>query len=778
MAVITGTPNFDILNGTADADTINGLGGRDSINGNGGDDLINGGDDNDSINGGAGNDILNGDAANDDLIGGEGNDTLNGGDGNDTLQGGNDTLLGVIGIDTLNGGNGDDTITAGIGDIIDGGADIDTLLFSPALIDASAAFNFINVNFVNAANNSLLGLSFQNIERVAIDGDLTPFDDTVVYDSTFTLALRIDGEGGNDTIVGGAGNDRIRGLAGNDTLSGGDGNDDLDNAFFGDSSGNDIFDGGAGNDSLAIDDGSGTLNVNLVTGVATGTFRSGTDQISNIERYNLFAANLVFVGDANANLVQASAAISTLSGGGGNDTYLIQFENNNIIELANEGIDSVLTQVNHFLAANVENLSVVSGTNTNLTLGGNAVANVITGNSGNNLLYGFGDNDTLNGENGNDTIFGGDGVDTVNGGAGEDVIYGGAGADILAGGTDRDEYYDVDSGDVINELAGGGYDVVFAIENVTLGAASEVELIVAGAATFNVLASNTNNYIVGNALGNVFYGLGGADNLVGNGGTDLLDGGDGDDLILGGDDSDFIYGGAGVDSLYGDGGADYLEGNDGNDFFYLIDSGDTVVEAAGGGYDVVYAIENAVLGVAADIELIVFIGAVTAITGSSAANYIVGNGGASTFSGLGGDDTFIAGGGADILLGGDGADSLYGDDGNDVLDGGAGVDYLSGGAGADIFRVSDAGSFDLLVDFQSGTDQIALSNAAFSHTASLNFIAGAGAQVATNGDSTFLYDSSNGRVYYDADGTGAGEAVFILAVSQGTVFSASDFVFY
>jgi serralysin len=490
----------------------------------------------------------------------------------------------------------------------------------------------------------------------------------------------------------------------------------------------------------------------------------------------------IFNADLNPNVSY------TVYDNGGTDTLdYSQYADNQRIDLNSETFSNIGGRVGNVTIARGVVIENARGGAGNDTIIGNSVGNQlfgfagndnISGGLGNDLLYGFGDSDTLNGENGNDTLFGGDGIDTVNGGTGEDVIYGGSGADTLAGGADRDEYYDVDSGDVINELAGGGYDVVFAIENIILALDSEVEQISIGAAVTNVLGSNTANYIIGNALANGINGRGGGDILSGFAGTDTLDGAEGDDLILGGDDSDFIYGGAGVDSLYGDGGADYLEGNDGNDFFYLVDSGDTVVELAGGGYDVVYAIENAVLGVAADIELIVFIGAVTAITGSSAANYIVGNGGASTFSGLGGDDTFIAGGGDDLVLGGDGADSLYGDDGNDVLDGGAGVDYLSGGAGADIFRVSDAGSFDLLVDFQSGTDQIALSNAAFSHTASLNFIAGAGAQVATNGDSTFLYDSSNGRVYYDADGTGAGEAVFILAVSQGTVFSASDFVFY
>ena len=452
-----------------------------------------------------------------------------------------------------------------------------------------------------------------------------------------------------------------------------------------------------------------------------------------------------------------------------------------IVELANEGIDTILITANLNLNdyANIENatLGTLNGGG-DFAVYGTAAVNVINGNAGANVIYGFGDNDTLNGDGGNDTLLGGDGNDVINGGAGADIIYGEAGADILAGGTDNDQYYGVDDADTITELAGGGYDAVFAVGNITLGANSEVELIAAGAATLNVQGSSTSNYIVGNALGNSFQGLGGNDILVGNGGVDVLQGGDGDDYVYGGDDGDYIYAGNGSDLIFGDGGNDFLYGNDGNDFFYLADSGDTIVELLGEGYDVVYPIANIVLGTDANIELIVLIGPVTSVTGSSVSNYFAGNAESTMFSGLGGDDTIVAGGGDDILLGGLGADNLYGEDGNDILEGGAGIDYLSGGAGADIFRFSDISSFDLLVDFQSGVDQIALSNAAFSHTATLSFVSGAGAQSATNGNSTFLYDTSNGQISYDPDGNGAAAAIVLAYVAQGTIINASDFVFY
>lgn len=105
----------------------------------------------DYIDGGAGNDTLSGGNGNDTLIGGAGNDLIAGGVGDDSIVAGdgNDTIVASAGIDNVNAGAGDDLVTAsavfvgwksidlgdgndtlqaGVGNWVDGGTGIDTVV--------------------------------------------------------------------------------------------------------------------------------------------------------------------------------------------------------------------------------------------------------------------------------------------------------------------------------------------------------------------------------------------------------------------------------------------------------------------------------------------------------------------------------------------------------------------------------------------------------------------------------------------------------------------------
>ena len=155
--------------------------------------------------------------------------------------------------------------------------------------------------------------------------------------------------------------------------------------------------------------------------------------------------------------------------------------------------------------------------------------------------------------------------------------------------------------------------------------------------------------------------------------------------------NDTIFGLAGNDTIDGGLGADRMEGGVGNDV-YTVDTysedgfagnDDQVVEAAGGGTDLVNALVSYRLP--NEVEKLTLIG-MAAIngTGNLLANTIAGNAAANVLTGGGGNDVLTGNAGSDTLYGGDGNDTLSGGVDNDILFGEAGSDKLDGGAGADI----------------------------------------------------------------------------------------------
>ncbi|ACC83035.1 beta strand repeat-containing protein [Nostoc punctiforme] len=194
---------------------------------------------------------------------------------------------------------------------------------------------------------------------------------------------------------------------------------------------------------------------------------------------------------------------------------------------------------------------------------------------------------------------------------------------------------------------------------------------------------------------NLINGTSGAETLNGTVNMDIILGLLGNDTLNGLGDNDTLDGGDGNDFLDGGTGNDSLIGGKGNDTYTVDTIGDTIVESASAGTDLVKSSVSWVLG--NNLENLTLTGT-DAIngTGNSLNNILTGNTGANILSGEGGNDTLLGGAGNDTLLGGAG---------NDTLDGGLGADSLNGGVGNDIYTVDNIG--DIIIEgLNAGTDLV------------------------------------------------------------------------
>ncbi len=88
-----------------------------------------------------------------------------------------------------------------------------------------------------------------------------------------------------------------------------------------------------------------------------------------------------------------------MRGGGGDDVYIVDNLQDQVIEAATEGRDTVRSSIDYVLGANLEDLVLLEGA---ISGTGNALANSITGNSAVNVLDGKAGLDSLNGGEGSD----------------------------------------------------------------------------------------------------------------------------------------------------------------------------------------------------------------------------------------------------------------------------------------------------------------------------------------------------------------------------------------
>ncbi|MCT4657422.1 MAG: hypothetical protein N4A65_16635, partial [Cohaesibacter sp.] len=615
----------------------------------------------------------------------------------------------------VNAGAGDDKIVAAVGtDNIDGGAGYDTLSY-----DTSRSGVTVDLQSGAASGGYASNDVFSNIE--ALEG--SRFNDT------------LSGDGGDNRLTGGAGADTLDGRGGTDEadysasnagvtvdLEAGTGlgghaagdslanienvtGSDHDDTLIGDASANvlkggegddtlvgkggaDRLEGGEGSDTADYSSSASAITINLDTNTAFGGDATG-DVLVDIESIVGSSSDDVLIGDAESNNFQGGAGNDRLSGLGGADK-LEGGAGDDILE-GGEGADSLIGGAG---SDTVSYASAQSAVTVNLGLGSGS------GSDAQGDIYTEIEN--VEGSTFGDQLTGDDGANILDGGAGNDVLRGGAGADELRGGagTDTVDYSSSSVGvsiDIANSLASGG--------DATGDTFSDIENVIGSEQNDSLLGDAGANELVGGAGNDVLTGREGGDRLVGGSGVDTADystsasavtvnlgtatgsGGDADgdtylsiENLSGSDHNDTLIGSASANRLSGGQGDDTLDGGDGAD---ILDGG--------AGIDVADYSRSAS---SVTVNLQTQAGAGGSAEGDNLLNIENLQGSLYNDTLSGDDEVNVLRGdqGDDRLIGNGGNDTLEGDEGDDILVGGAGADVIRGGTGVDTVDYSQSGS--------------------------------------------------------------------------------------
>jgi Ca2+-binding RTX toxin-like protein len=491
---------------------------------------------------------------------------------------------------------------------------------------------------------------------------------------------------------------------------------------------------------------------------------AGNDQLrgsSGNDRLEGGSGDDTLTGHDGDDLLMGSEGVNLLDGGSGVNTVSYQdFTEAVTVSLALSGVQLTSTRSR-------DTLSQI----TNLI--GGAGGDRLTGHVGPNGLFGMDGNDTLIGGSGNSTLDGGAGDDSMTAGAGNNRIWGGTGNDVIVTGHGNNL---IDGGD--------GND--------------------------SITAGNGDNQIRGGS---------GNDTLRGGSGVNLYLGEQGNDDILGGAGNDTVQGGIGTNALDGGAGVNTLSYADATENV-SVSLSRTTSQVTGHSTDTIKRFQNLIGGSGHDV-----------LTGTDFDNTLEGGAGNDTLIGGEGNDICVGGAGnntasfagtwvpitatlmpslatidhstgkaigratgqgedtlwqIDNLIGSRSADFLTGDGFANVLTGGEGNDRLTGGGGADTFVMNApfvvGGTFDSLVDFQTGIDRIHLASTVFvgiGNTASGTIDASRLSQSTSTQTSAtrILYDAATGRLSFDADGSAAFHAPVLFAqlLNMPAMLSASDF---
>jgi Ca2+-binding RTX toxin-like protein len=428
-------------------------------------------------------------------------------------------------------------------------------------------------------------------------------------------------------------------------------------------------------------------------------------------------------GDGGRDYFQGKGGPDTMVGFDGDDVYLVDSQDDQVIEATNGGFDTIYSSSDYSIGAGqeIEVIAAANGYNqAPLSFYGNEFGQRIEGNDASNMLYG------------------GDGADNIVGGGGNDILSGDLGVNILDGGTGSDTaLYNFETTSVSVTLNGAGFATVY-VGNLARDTLSNIENIIGGFAGDVLTGDNRSNTLDGRGGADVMAG-GSNDDLyiVDNLGDLIVEGvGNGNDRVVadisynlnfgaevevlstrthaatdtivlrGNEYSQTIYGNAGVNTLDGRGGTDTLIGFGGDDLYIVGNSAVRIKENVGGGNDRIVADVSYVLTSAAEVETLstrthadVFAINLSGneygqlLQGNFGANTLDGRGGMDRLEGYKGDDLYIVDNIGDVIVEaiGEGKDRVVADV-SYILDGYAEIETLSTRTHADTFSINLTGN--------------------------------------------------------------------------------------
>jgi Ca2+-binding RTX toxin-like protein len=120
-------------------------------------------------------------------------------------------------------------------------------------------------------------------------------------------------------------------------------------------------------------------------------------------------------------------------------------------------------------------------------------------------------------------------------------------------------------------------------------------------------------------------------------------------------------------------------------------------------------------------------------------------------------------------------------EGNDTLTGGAGNDTLEGVYGPDdyVFSAAAVNGRDTIVGFSAGLDRLVFTGVDYGFASghvltAAEFTVGA---AAAGSNAQFVWNDVTSRLYWDADGTGAGAAIELALIGNGAMVTKDDLFF-